>query len=59
MELERELVDQRQNYSTSKDQYADWNAQLQKKLREYREEKKTWISEAAMLRTAEKDAKVR
>ncbi|KAG5639531.1 hypothetical protein H0H81_000676 [Sphagnurus paluster] len=54
--LERELREHKQQASSAKNKYADWNTELQKKLKEFREEKKAWISEAASLRTAEKEA---
>lgn len=57
--LEAELREHKARASSAKDKYSDWNTELQKKLREFREEKKSWISEAATLRTAEKEAKVR
>lgn len=56
--LENELREHKQQASSAKNKYADWNTELQKKLKELREEKKNWISEAATLRSAEKEAKV-
>jgi hypothetical protein len=56
--LERELKDQKEQASSVKNKYADWNTELQKKLREFREEKKAWVLEAASLRTAESEARV-
>ncbi|KAH7889452.1 hypothetical protein F5I97DRAFT_1844460 [Phlebopus sp. FC_14] len=55
--LERELRDHKEQSSSAKNKYADWNMELQKKLREFREEKKGWVTEAASLRTAEKEAR--
>lgn len=57
--LEQELREHKEQSSSAKNKYADWNTELQKKLREFREEKKAWVSEAAVLRTAEKEARVR
>ena len=57
--LEQELREHREQSSSAKNKYADWNTELQKKLKEFREEKKAWVSEAATLRTAEKEARVR
>ncbi|KAG6865020.1 hypothetical protein C0991_005566 [Blastosporella zonata] len=54
--LEAELREHKQQASSAKNKYADWNNELQKKLRELRDEKKAWITEAASLRTAEKEA---
>ncbi|KAG5221176.1 heat shock protein [Salix suchowensis] len=55
--LEAELKEHKAQASSAKNKYADWNTELQSKLRELREEKKAWISEAAALRTAENQAK--
>lgn len=38
--------------------YTDWNKQLQDRVTVLRDEKKTWTSEAAAMRAAEKEAKV-
>lgn len=57
--LEQELREHKEQSSSAKNKYADWNTELQKKLREFREEKKAWVSEAATLRTAEKEARVK
>ena len=56
--LEGELQEHKRQASNAKNKYADWNAELQKKLKELREEKKNWQSEAAALRTAEKEGQV-
>jgi chromosome segregation ATPase len=53
--LDRQLREHRQQASSAKNKYADWNVELQQKLKEFREEKKTWITEAAELRTKEKE----
>ncbi|CAA7265382.1 unnamed protein product [Cyclocybe aegerita] len=55
--LESELREHKQQASSAKNKYADWNTELQKKLKELREEKKSWVSETAALRTAEKETK--
>ncbi|KAH9484023.1 Tuberous sclerosis 1 protein-like protein [Psilocybe cubensis] len=55
--LEKELRDHKMQASNAKNKYADWNAELQKKLKELRDEKKSWFLEAATLRTAEKEAR--
>lgn len=54
--LEAELREHKQQASSAKNRYADWNTELQKKLRELKEEKKAWIFEAAALRSAAKEA---
>lgn len=56
--LDRQLREHREQSSSAKNKYADWNTELQNKLKEFREEKKAWVSEAASLRTAGKDAQV-
>jgi len=56
--LEGELREHKQQASNAKNKYADWNTELQKKLKELREEKKSWVSEAALLRTAQKETQV-
>ncbi|KAL4067863.1 Hamartin protein-domain-containing protein [Scleroderma citrinum] len=55
--LEREIHEHKEQSSSAKNKYADWNSELQKKLREFREEKKRWVTETAALRTAEKEAR--
>ncbi|KAJ7489834.1 hypothetical protein B0H11DRAFT_1859820 [Mycena galericulata] len=55
--LEAELRTHKESASSTKERYADWNTELQKKLQDFREQKKSWITEAAALRTADKEAK--
>lgn len=57
--LEREIHEHKAQSSSAKNKYADWNNGLQTRLREFREEKKRWVSETAAMRTAEKEARVR
>jgi chromosome segregation ATPase len=57
--LEKELREHKEQASSAKNKYSDWNSELGNRLRELREEKKTWIREAAVLRTAEKETQVR
>ena len=45
--------------STAKNKYADWNTELQNKLKELREEKKQWLLETGTLRTSQKETQVR
>ncbi|KAJ8078686.1 hypothetical protein PM082_012969 [Marasmius tenuissimus] len=54
--LESELRENKEQAIATKNQYVDWNAELQKKLRELREEKKAWIAEAAKLRSDSTEA---
>ncbi|KAF8212369.1 hypothetical protein K438DRAFT_1806415 [Mycena galopus ATCC 62051] len=55
--LEAELRTHKASASSTKERYADWNTELQKKVQDFREQKKSWINEAAALRTADKEAK--
>ncbi|KAF5365769.1 hypothetical protein D9758_003257 [Tetrapyrgos nigripes] len=57
--LESELKEHKELASSAKHKYADWNTELQKKLREFREEKKTWQEEAAKLRMVAKEAEAK
>ena len=43
----------------TKKKYADWNAELSRKLQDLREQKRNWGSETAALRLAEKELRVR
>ncbi|KAG7092375.1 hypothetical protein E1B28_008733 [Marasmius oreades] len=49
--LESELRENKEQMSSAKSKYMDWNSELQKKLRELRDEKKAWLAEAAELRS--------
>ncbi|KAJ3779428.1 hypothetical protein FB446DRAFT_782606 [Lentinula raphanica] len=53
--LEKELREHKELASSARQKHADWSSELQGKLREYREEKKSWITEAATLRTTQKE----
>lgn len=53
------MKEHKQQASSAKNKYADWNTELQSKLREFREEKRSWVTEATTLRNAEKEAQVR
>ncbi|PFH52448.1 hypothetical protein AMATHDRAFT_74240 [Amanita thiersii Skay4041] len=55
--LEGELQEHKIQASSNKNKYADWNTELQKRLKELREEKKSWMSEAGQLQRAEKNNK--
>jgi hypothetical protein len=56
--LERELREHKDQASSTKTKYADWNTELTQRLRVLRDEKKAWITEAAALRTSEKETQV-
>ncbi|KAF8810127.1 hypothetical protein BYT27DRAFT_7186996 [Phlegmacium glaucopus] len=53
--LEAELREHKQQASTAKNKYADWNTELQKKMKDLREEKKQWLLEAGTLRSSQKE----
>ncbi|KAF7338398.1 HATPase-c domain-containing protein [Mycena venus] len=53
--LEAELRTHKASASSTKERYADWNTELQKKLQDFREQKKSWINEATALRKADKE----
>ncbi|KAJ6455704.1 hypothetical protein C8R45DRAFT_881137 [Mycena sanguinolenta] len=55
--LETELRTHKESASATKERYADWNTELQTKLQDFRDQKKSWINEATTLRTADKEAK--
>lgn len=56
--LRRELKDEKGQAAVQRTRYTDWNKQLQDRLTALRDEKKTWTSEAAAMRAAEKEARV-
>ena len=56
--LQKDLKEQKEQGLSVKNQYADWNKKLQDKIRDFRNEKTAWLSEAAALRAADKEAKV-
>ncbi|KAJ3935249.1 MAG: hypothetical protein NXY57DRAFT_1046822 [Lentinula lateritia] len=53
--LEKELREHKQLASSARQKHTDWSSELQTKLREFREEKKSWVTEAATLRTTRKE----
>lgn len=57
--LQRELNTHKEQASTLKNQYGDWNKKLQDKVRDLRAEKSSWQAEASAMRAADKEAKVR
>jgi biopolymer transport protein ExbB/TolQ len=56
VKLERELKEHKEQASSVKGKFAEYNNELHKNLQLLREEKKNWITEAAALRTKEKEA---
>jgi len=57
--LHKDIREQKVQALVAKNKYSDWNSEISNRLRELREEKKTWIREAAVLRTAEKETQAR
>ncbi|KAF9466369.1 hypothetical protein BDZ94DRAFT_1187795 [Collybia nuda] len=57
--LEAERREYKNQALSAKNKIAEWNVELMKKLREYREEKKSWLTEAAALRSEEKESQAR
>ncbi|KAJ4488052.1 hypothetical protein J3R30DRAFT_3789656, partial [Lentinula aciculospora] len=53
--LEKELREHKQLASSARQKHTDWSSELQIKLREFREEKKSWVTETATLRTTRKE----
>jgi hypothetical protein len=56
--LQRKLKEHTENSEMTKKKYADWNAELSRKLQDLREQKRNWVSETAALRLAEKELRV-
>ena len=56
--LQRKLKEHTENSEMTKKKYADWNAELSRKLQDLREQKRNWGSETAALRLAEKELRV-
>jgi chromosome segregation ATPase len=57
-DLQRKLKDHTEQMEMTKKQYADWNAELSRKLQDLREQKRNWVSETAALRLTEKELRV-
>ncbi|KAI0064641.1 hypothetical protein BV25DRAFT_1869288 [Artomyces pyxidatus] len=56
-ELRRHLREHTEQTALTKKKYADWNTELQRKLEVLREQKRSWTSETAALRLAEKEVR--
>ncbi|KIY68612.1 hypothetical protein CYLTODRAFT_421458 [Cylindrobasidium torrendii FP15055 ss-10] len=56
--LEKELDDQREQASSAKNKYAEWNTELQSKLAKLRKDKEMWMKETAQLRSQANEAKI-
>jgi hypothetical protein len=57
--LQRKLKEHSEQTEMTKKKYADWNAELSRKLQDLREQKRNWVSETSALRLAEKELRVR
>ncbi|KAF8275101.1 hypothetical protein EI94DRAFT_1712375 [Lactarius quietus] len=53
--LQQKLKEHSEQTEMAKKKYADWNAELSRKLQDLREQKRTWVSETSALRLAEKE----
>jgi len=56
--LQRKLKEHAEHSEMTKKKYADWNAELSRKLQDLREQKRNWVSETAALRLTEKELRV-
>ena len=54
--LRQELKEEKDQAAVQRIRYTDWNKELQDRITALRAEKKTWTSEAAVMRAAEKEA---
>ena len=57
--MQRELKDHKEQAFSMKNKYAQWNAELQAKLKDVREQKKNWNIEIAALQASDAQHKVR
>ncbi|KAI0362191.1 hypothetical protein OH77DRAFT_1515479 [Trametes cingulata] len=55
--LRHELKEAKEQAIVARARYTDWNKELQERIAGLRSEKKTWTSQAAAMRAAEKEAK--
>ncbi|KAI8998572.1 hypothetical protein BD414DRAFT_533409 [Trametes punicea] len=55
--LRQELKEAKEQAIAARTRYTDWNRELQERIAGLRTEKKTWTTEAAAMRAAEKEAK--
>lgn len=55
--LQKELKTHKEQASSAKNKYVDWNAELQQKLREFREQRRTWTHEISKLRAENTELK--
>ena len=57
--LQKELKDHKEQAFSMKTKYAQWNAELQSKLRDFREQKKSWTIDIAALQASDTQHRVR
>lgn len=57
--LQKELKDHKEQAFSMKNKYAQWNAELQAKLRDFREQKRNWTIDVAALQASDAQHKVR
>jgi len=57
--LQKELKDHKEQAFSMKNKYAQWNAELQAKLRDFREQKRNWTIDIAALQASDTQHKVR
>ena len=57
--MQHQLKDQKEQSDMAKKKYGDWNDELQQKIRDLRDQKRSWVTETASLRQAEKELRVR
>ncbi|EKM55596.1 uncharacterized protein PHACADRAFT_121237 [Phanerochaete carnosa HHB-10118-sp] len=53
--LQKEVKEQKEQALKVKNQYADWNRKLQDRIKEFRNEKSSWQTEASAMRAAHKE----
>ena len=57
--MQKELKDHKEQAFSMKTKYAQWNAELQAKLRDFREQKRNWTIDIAALQGSDAQHKVR
>ena len=57
--LQKEHKDHKEQASSMKNNYVQWNAELQAKLKDFREQKKTWTIDAAAAQASDAERRVR
>ena len=57
--LQRELKDHKEQAFSMKSRYAQWNAELQAKVKDFREQKRNWTIDLAALQASDTQHKVR